>query len=103
MLNNEYGMMDWVTANLWADSLDFNGISGWRLPKVIDIGGDGPTYTNLYEGVDFGFNIDTSNGEMAHMFYDTLGRVNTNADMRADENHISRFQSHRKVTANTTG
>src|SRR3989344_2069321 len=34
------GAMSWINANAWAASLNFNGITGWRLPTVTDT--DGP-------------------------------------------------------------
>jgi len=49
-----------------------SGISGWRLPTTIDVGNDGCSYTNGYQGVDCGYNI-TTHSEMSHMFYVTLG------------------------------
>lgn len=66
--------MDWSTANTWAASLNpyGSGITGWRLPTTNDVGNDGATYTNLYQGVDYGYNI-TTHSEMSHMFYVTLG------------------------------
>ncbi len=63
--------MNWTTANSWAAGLNFNSITGWRLPTVTDTGTPGcnPAYT----GTDCGYNVDTSTSEMAHMFYTTLG------------------------------
>lgn len=65
---------DWGAATIWASELNPYGsnISGWRLPVTNDVGNDGQTYTNIYQGVDFGYNI-TSHSEMSHMFYVTLG------------------------------
>ena len=67
-------VMTWFTANTWATSLNpyGSGITGWRLPTTVDVGNDGATYTNIYQGVDFGYNI-TTHSEMSHMFYVTLG------------------------------
>ena len=45
----------------------------WRLPRVVDIGNDGCNYG--YSGTDCGYNVDTSTGEMAHLFYDELGNL----------------------------
>lgn len=66
--------MDWSTANAWAAGLNpyGSGVTGWRLPTTVDVGNDGYTYTNLYQGVDYGYNI-TTHSEMSHMFYVTLG------------------------------
>ena len=65
--------MTWTTANSWAAGLSpyDSGITGWRLPTTIDVGNDGCTYTNLYQGVDCGYNI-TTHSEISHMFYVTL-------------------------------
>lgn len=63
----------WSNATAWAASLNFNGITGWRLPATVDAGNDGCTYTaNPYQGVDCGTNI-TTQSELSHMFYVTLG------------------------------
>lgn len=66
------GHMTWANANAWAASLNFNGITGWRLPNTVDVGSNGCTYTNYYQGVDCGFHISV-HSEMSHMFYVTLG------------------------------
>src|SRR3990172_3864377 len=64
----------WTNANAWAAGINLYGITGWRLPTVTDVGNDGCTYTNLYQGVDCGYNI-TTQGEMSHLFYTTLGNL----------------------------
>lgn len=71
---NYAGKMDWATANNWAANLNpYNsGITGWRLPDTVDVGNDAATYTNIYQGVDYGYNI-TTHSELSHMFYETLG------------------------------
>jgi hypothetical protein len=63
--------MNWVTANSWAAGLNLNGITGWRLPTVTDTGT--PGCNAAFVGTDCGYNVDTSTGEMAHMYYVTLG------------------------------
>lgn len=63
--------MNWSDANAWAASLNVAGITGWRLPNTIDVGNDGFTYTNHFEGVDYGFNI-TTHSELSNMFYNVL-------------------------------
>ena len=76
--------MDWVTANSWAAGLDpySSGITGWRLPTVMDTNAPGCDGTNA--GTDCGYNVQTTSGsppypavtvysEMASMFHDTLG------------------------------
>lgn len=68
------GEMNWSTATAWAASLDFNGITGWRLPTITDTGtlGCDFSYTG---GTDCGYNMDTATSEMASMYYDTLGNL----------------------------
>jgi hypothetical protein len=65
------GKMHWSQANNWITNLEIGGISGWRLPTAVDIGNDGCNFS--YNGTDCGYNSDTSTGEMAHLFYSTLG------------------------------
>lgn len=69
------GRMDWFSANAWAANLDPYGsnITGWRLPTVTDTGDPGCDFA--FSGTDCGYNVDTSTGEMAHMFYLTLGNT----------------------------
>jgi len=82
--NNSGIKMDWTTANSWAAGLDpySSGITGWRLPTVMDTGAPGCDGTNA--GTDCGYNVQTTSGsppypavtvysEMASMFHDTLG------------------------------
>ena len=68
------GLMNWADANAWAAGLNISGVTGWRLPDTIDVGNDGATYTNLYHGVDFGYNI-TTHSELSNMFYNVLGNT----------------------------
>lgn len=65
--------MNWATAKVWAASLNpyGSGITGWRLPTTTDTGTTGCNYG--YTGTDCGYNVDMATGEMAHMFYGTLG------------------------------
>ena len=45
----------------------------WRLPTVTDTGTPGCNFA--YTGTDCGYNVDTSTGEMASLFFDTLGNL----------------------------
>jgi len=65
--------MNWFAAKDWAADLDINGFDDWRLPTVTDTGNDGCNFA--YTGTDCGYNVDTSTGEMAHMYYITLGNL----------------------------
>lgn len=70
------GIMRWDNANTWVSNLNpyGSGITGWRMPTTVDVGNNGATYTNLYQGVDYGYNI-TTHSELSHMFYVTLGNT----------------------------
>lgn len=65
------GTLSFTTANAWANSLDINGFTGWRLPTMTDVGGNGCDFSNA-GGTDCGYNVLVSS-ELAHMFYVTLG------------------------------
>jgi len=68
------GRMNWADANSWAAGLSVGGVDGWRLPSTIDVGNDGGTYANIFQGVDYGFNILTDS-EMSNMYYNVLGNL----------------------------
>jgi hypothetical protein len=73
---NANGTMNWNTAQSWIGAMNtanYLGTSTWRLPTIIDTGTSGCNYA--YSGTDCGYNVDLSTGEMAHMFYSTLGNV----------------------------
>ena len=63
--------MTWANATAWASGLNINGYTGWRLPTVTDTGTSGCNYA--YTSTDCGYNVNTATGEMARMFYTTLG------------------------------
>lgn len=73
------GATSWDVANRWASTLVVAGLSGWRLPTMVDTGAPYCDYS--FSGVtDCGFNVQTISGdgktvysEMAHLWYDTLG------------------------------
>jgi len=65
-----YGAMAWVE---WLGGIDYAGADDWRLPAIIDTGAAGCQYA--YVGTDCGYNVDTSTGELASLWYDTLGNL----------------------------
>jgi hypothetical protein len=68
--------MTWDEAQIWIGTLNastYLGVTNWRLPQVFDSGPAGCDFS--YGGTDCGWNADTSTGEMASMFYDTLGNL----------------------------
>jgi len=71
------GYMSWAKANEWIAAMNtanYLGVNDWRLPNIIDTGAAGCEGT-AYIGTDCGYNVDLSTGEMAHMFYSTLGNT----------------------------
>ncbi len=70
------GKMTWAKANEWIAAMNtaaYLGTSDWRLPTVTDTGTTGCNFA--YTGTDCGYDVDLSTGEMAHMFYSTLGNT----------------------------
>lgn len=67
------GRMHWAVAKAWAESLNINGITGWRLPDTVDFGNDGCNFS--YDGTDCGYNMDVSSGEMVNLIYIILGNT----------------------------
>ncbi len=68
------GRMTWPRAQAWIASLNSAnhlGANNWRLPNILDTGVPGCDYG--FNGTDCGFNVDLSTGEMAHLYYSTLG------------------------------
>lgn len=73
------GRMGWAEAKTWADNLVFGGYDDWRLASVIDDNDNGcmkddGSYVR-YNGSDCGYNVDTSDSELAYMWYDILGNT----------------------------
>lgn len=74
----------WANANAWATGLNINGITGWRLPSVMQINGtsyntgfsNNATTDRGYADAD-GWVDGTGNpvSEMGHMYYVTLGNL----------------------------
>jgi PEP-CTERM motif len=64
--------MSWDAAVSWAANLNVHGITGWRLPIMMDTGVPGCEWRDV-GGTDCGANVDTSSSELAHLYYVTLG------------------------------
>ncbi|GAB4125283.1 MAG: hypothetical protein Fur0014_22900 [Rubrivivax sp.] len=67
------GRMTRNAALSWAAWLDVAGVTGWRLPSVVDLGS--PGCDAAYAGTDCGYNVDTASSEMAHLFHAVLGNL----------------------------
>lgn len=69
------GGMSWSAANTWARNLSVFGVTGWRLPLMIDLSTNGCTQFSSSGGLgaDCGYNVDTNLSELAHLFHVTLG------------------------------
>lgn len=70
------GFMTWDQAQAWIGTLNtsnYLGVNTWRLPNIVDTGTPGCDFG--YSGTDCGYNVDLSTGEMAHLYYSTLGNL----------------------------
>ncbi|MHB0991047.1 MAG: PEP-CTERM sorting domain-containing protein [Burkholderiales bacterium] len=61
------GQLDWVEADYWAETLDYHGITGWRLPTFSTPVTD-PAYYAAY-------NVTSPASELSYLFYVELGNV----------------------------
>ena len=68
-----FGVMTWPTATGFVGSLNINGITGWRMPTMVDLGNDGCPASTYTGGGDCGYNVQTTTSEIAHLFYVSLG------------------------------
>ncbi|MDH5191737.1 MAG: VPLPA-CTERM sorting domain-containing protein [Gammaproteobacteria bacterium] len=80
------GRMTWEQANLWATSLQVDGVDGWRLPSTLQ-----PDLScNIQSGsVSYGYNCTGS--EMGNLFYNVLGNL---ASSLTDTGPFSNIQSY---------
>jgi hypothetical protein len=85
------GRINWNDAMAWTASLNIGGVTGWRLPTLVDTGTPGCNVGSY--GTDCGYNVDTSSSELAHMYHVTLGNL-----AYADENSQPRADSGLKNT-----
>jgi hypothetical protein len=78
------GYLNLQDSQTWVAGLNINGITGWRLPMMLDTGPGGcndATSIEVYSGTDCGYNVQTGSAattvfsEMASMYYDTLGNL----------------------------
>lgn len=68
------GRMSWDAAQTWVAQLNVNGFTGWRLPDVKPADGSSFDYNFSYGGsAGFGYNITSTQSELAHLYYVTLG------------------------------
>jgi len=67
------GQMSWWGAMGWAQDLTLAGFSDWRLPTATDIGDDG--CNRSYNNTDCGYNVDPAAGELARLWYVSLGNT----------------------------
>jgi hypothetical protein len=73
------GLMDWATATTWAANLVYGGYSDWRLASNTPVaGGTAYNYNFSTNGTtDVGFNITSTNSELAYMYNVNLGLLGT--------------------------
>jgi hypothetical protein len=74
---NTNGLMNWTTANNWANNLVYGGFSDWRLPTT-DTTASSNCDSNLDPGGGFPlqyFGFNCTGSEMGHMFYNEFGAI----------------------------
>jgi hypothetical protein len=79
------GRMGWDAAKAWAANLTIHGVTGWRLPTMVDTGTPGCDWA--FSGTDCAYNVSTSTSEMAHLFHVTLGNkswLDSSGDQQPD-------------------
>jgi len=75
------GRMNWSDANAWAADLSYDGgiygtIDDWRLVDVAPVDNTAFDYSFSYDGsTDIGYNITSTQSELAYMFYQNLGNT----------------------------
>lgn len=68
------GKMNHADALAWVANLNIGGVTGWGLAETVDFNNDGFSATNIFNGIDFGYNI-TTQSDMSDMFYNVLGNT----------------------------
>lgn len=63
----ETGDLPWSQAVAWAQSLDFQGVTGWRLPSVAS-----KISTGTLEQISAGVGADARTGELGYMYHVNL-------------------------------
>jgi len=86
--------MTWADAKTWANNLNVNGVTGWRLPTLSPIDGTAFNFTYGYDGTtDTSYSVSapgttyagSTASEMAYLYYNTLGnlaRLDTSGTVR---------------------
>lgn len=70
------GRMSWQQAYNWAQQLELLGFDDWRLPRSLPVNGVSYTSDFSYDGsTDTGYNITSSNVELAYMFFVNLENI----------------------------
>lgn len=67
------GGMGWGAAKSWAEKLNVGGITGWRLPTMVDVGVSGCASDTARTGESCNWYVNPKTSETAHLFYVTLG------------------------------
>jgi len=68
------GAMSWNDAQAWADGLNYQGHTNWRLPSIDPLNGSSYDLTyNISGATDYGYNNNTTNTELGHLFHVSLG------------------------------
>ena len=74
------GVSTWTDTVNWVENLSVqfgaNTYNDWRLPTALPVNGSDYNYDDSTDGfTDMGLNITSTNAELAHLFYVSLGNV----------------------------
>jgi hypothetical protein len=73
-LDMSQSVANWNEAVNWAANLSHAGFSDWRLPNAAPVNGVAFHYDESADGsTDWGYNITSSQSELAHLYYTSLG------------------------------
>ena len=76
------GVMTYLEAKVWSESLTYGGYDDWRLPEVRPVSGLNHLSTSSYDthdsydgSTDVGYNNGSVYSELGNMYYATLGNI----------------------------
>ncbi|PPD35544.1 MAG: hypothetical protein CTY19_00380 [Methylomonas sp.] len=75
-LDMSQSVSNWSEAVAWADNLTHAGYSDWRLASAAPVNGAAFQYDESADGsTDWGYNITSTQSELAHLYYSSLGNT----------------------------
>jgi len=82
------GGMDWATANTWASTLNYHGITGWTLPTTLQ-----PDSSCSAQNGSSSYGLNCTGSQMGHLFNTDLGQVGNQSITTTHNANYSLFQN----------